>query len=481
MLRSMTRISGIALPAVLALSSAGAQAGKTPPPTTHPPAQQAAPKETPPAAGPAKNFRLPPRRTFSLANGMSVTMVPFGIVPKVTMVLNLRTGVIDEGPNDVTLASVVADMLLEGTTTRTALDISRQAAEMGGSVSASWGSEVSNVSGEALAENASKLAALIADVTLHPKFAPEDLKRIIDKHARDNAIALARPDNVAMKTFREVMYGKHPFARIYPSDSMLRGFTVERVKTFHTTNFSAKRAHLYISGVFDQGAVEKAVRDAFSGWAAGAPPTDNPPKIAAKQQVALVDRPKSVQSAMLMGVAAPSPSSPDWVAMNVADALLGGAFGSRITANIREDKGYTYSPYSFLFTRRGATIWTEGADVTTNVTGASLTEIFKEVDRLRAEAPPEQELAGIKSFLAGTFTIANSNRGGVINQLGFVDLHGLGDEYITNYVKNVLAVKPTDVRAVAEKYIDPKKMSIAIVGDKKLVDPQLGKTKAIVP
>jgi predicted Zn-dependent peptidase len=167
--------------------------------------------------------------------------------------------------------------------------------------------------------------------------------------------------------------------------------------------------------------------------------------------------------------------------MNVADALLGGAFGSRITANIREDKGYTYSPFSFLFTRRGATIWTEGADVTTNVTGASLTEIFKEVDRLRTEAPPEQELAGIKSFLAGTFTISNSNRGGVINQLGFVDLHGLGDEYITNYVKNVLAVKPTDVQAVAEKYIDPKKMSIAIVGDKKLVDPQLGKTKAIVP
>src|SRR5262245_32576734 len=326
--RSMIRIHSILLPAALALSSAGAQATKAAPQSPKAPAQQAAPKETPPAPGPAKNFRLPPRKTFSLANGMTVTMVPFGIIPKVTMVLNLRTGVIDEGPNDVTLASVVADMLLEGTTTRSALDISRQAAEMGGSVSASWGSEVSNVSGEALAENASKLAALIADVTLHPKFAPEDLKRIIDKHARDNAIALARPDNVAMKTFREVMYGNHPFARIYPSESMLRGFTVDRVRAFHTTNFSAKRAHLYISGVYDQSAVEKSVRDAFSGWAAGAPPTDNPPKIAAKQQVALIDRPKSVQSAMLMGVAAPSPTSPDWVAMNVADALLGGAFRS---------------------------------------------------------------------------------------------------------------------------------------------------------
>ena len=83
--------------------------------------------------------------------------------------------------------------------------------------------------------------------------------------------------------------------------------------------------------------------------------------------------------------------------------------------------------------------------------------------------------------MAGNFIITNSNRGGLITQLSFVDLHGLGDSFITNYVKNVLAVTPEDVRATTEKYIDPKKMSIAIVGDKKLVEPQLGKAKAVVP
>ena len=284
-----------------------------------------------------------------------------------------------------------------------------------------------------------------------------------------------------MKRFREVMYGNHPFARIYPPDSMLRSFTVQRVRDFHVKNYVANRAHMYVSGVYDEAAVEKAVRDAFGGWSRGAAATEKPPVIAATQQVAVVDRPKSVQSAMLMGVPAPSPSSPDWIKMNVTDAILGGAFGSRITANIREDKGYTYSPYSFLMARKGGTMWVEGADVTTNVTGASLTEISKEINRLRTEAPPDQELAGIKSYLAGIFTIQNSNRAGIANQLGFVDLYGLGDDYLSNYVKNVLAVTPEDVRATAEKYIDPKKMSVAIVGDKKIIEPQLGKMKPVVP
>jgi predicted Zn-dependent peptidase len=453
----------------------GAQATQSKPPAAQ--AAPGAPKEQPPPAAPAKDFRVPAHRTFALANGMKVTFIPFGTVPKVTMNLELRTGVIDEGPNDVTLASVVGDMLLEATTTRTALDISRQAAEMGGSINSTWGSEQSSVNGEVLSDYATPFVALMADVVLNPKFDSADFKRVIDKHARDNAIALAQADNLVMKKFREVMYGDHPFAHIYPTEEMLRGFTVERVRAFHAKNYTAARAHLYVSGVFDQRAVEKAVRDGFSTWAAGAPPTDHPPVIASGQQVALVDRPKSVQSAVMMGVPAADASGPDWVKMNVTDGLLGGAFGSRITANIREDKGYTYSPYSLLMARRGATIWGEAADVTTNVTGASITEIFREIDRLRAEAPPTPELKGIEQNMAGLFTIQNSSRGGLIGQLSFMDLHGLDDSFLTSYVKNVMAVTPEDVRGTAEKYLVPGKFSVVIVGDKAQVEPQLGKVK----
>lgn len=466
----------VAFAAALSLTPcAGAQTSRT---AQQPPAAQ---KEAPPPLGPAKNFRLPPHRTFALPNGMHVTFIPFGNVPKVTVQVSVRTGIIDEGPNDVSLSNVVADLLLEGTATRSAQDISRQAAEMGGSVNVTPGSEVSTVDGEALSDFGPAFVKLIADVTLHPKFDDADFKRIIDKHARDNAISLAQADNLVVKQFREMMYGSHPFAHLYPTDAQLRAFTVQRAKDFYAKNYSAKRTTVYVSGVFDEAAVEAAIKESFSGWAGGAPPTENPPTIATKQQVQVVDRPNSVQSAMLIGVAVPDPSNADWINMNVTDAILGGAFGSRITANIREDKGYTYSPYSYILTRKKATMWVESEDVTTNVTGASLTETFKEIDRLRTEAPPAAELDGIKNDLAGLFTIRNSSRYGLIGQLQFTNLHGLDDAYLTSYVKSVLAVTPDQVRETAQKYIDPKKISIAIVGDKKQVEPQLGKVKTILP
>lgn len=458
--------------ALLAPTLATSQAPATPAP---------AQKETPPAPGKPKDFRVPARRTLSLPNGMKLTLVPYGRVPKAAIDLRIRTGVIDEGPNDVSLGTVTGSMLLEGTTSRTAQDISRQAAAMGGALSVSSGAEIVSVGGEVLSEFGPAFIALLADVVRQPRFDEADLKRILDQQARNNAIALSQPGTLAQKRFREIVWGNHPFANIYPDEQMLRGFTVERVRDFHAKNYGAARSHLYVSGIFDARAVEKAVRDAFADWPAGAPPTENPPKPAARRQLELVDRPGAVQSSMWMGLPVADPSSPDWVKMNVTDALLGGAFGSRITANIREDKGYTYSPGSFIWTRKGSSLWVEVADVTTNVTGASLKEIFGEMERLRNEAPPEPELAGIKNNLAGIFTIQNSSRTGVINQLQFADLHGLGDDYLRNYVKNIMAVTPEDVRATAQKHLDPAKVSIAIVGDKKVVEPQLGAFRVVVP
>ena len=444
-------------------------------------AQDAPRREAPPAPGTPKNFRVPARRTFSLPNGLQVTLVPFGRVPKVAMELELRTGIIDQGPNDVSLASVVSDMLTEGTTTRSAQDISRLAAEMGGSLNASAGSEVVSIGGEVLSDFGPAFIALLADVTMNPRFDEADLGRVIDKHARDNAIALSSPGTLAQKRFREIMYGSHPFANVFPTDEMLRGFTVGRVRDFHARNFGARRARLYVSGVFNARDVEKAARDAFGAWSAGPAATENPPVITAKRQVEVIDRPNSVQSSIWMGLPVADPSHEDWVKMNVTDALLGGAFASRITANIREDKGYTYSPGSFIWTRKKASMWVETADVTSNVTGASLTEIFREIDRLRTEAPPGPELDGIKNNLAGIFTVQNSSRFGLINQLQFVDLHGLGDGYVSSYVKSIMAVTPEDVRATAERHLDPQKISIAIVGTKKDIEKQLGTVKVITP
>ena len=128
-----------------------------------------------------------------------------------------------------------------------------------------------------------------------------------------------------------------------------------------------------------------------------------------------------MQSTVIIGVPTVDPTHADFIPMTVMDALLGGAFASRITKNIREDKGYTYSPYSELSTRYRDAYWAENADVTTAVTGPSIKEIFAEIDRLQAEPPSAEELKGIQNYLAGTYVLQNSSRAGITGQL---ELHG---------------------------------------------------------
>ena len=149
----------------------------------------------------------------------------------------------------------------------------------------------------------------------------------------------------------------------------------------------------------------------------------------------------------MIGLRVPDPSSPAWIALEVTDSLLGGSFGSRITSNIREQKGYTYSPFSTVNANIKTAHWVETADVTTDVTGPALQEIVGEITRLGKEAPPAAELQGIQKNLAGTFVVQNASRAGVIGQLAFVDRHGLGDDYLAKYVERVNAVTPEQVRA----------------------------------
>jgi predicted Zn-dependent peptidase len=254
---------------------------------------------------------------------------------------------------------------------------------------------------------------------------------------------------------------------------MLSSYTLDQVRAFHRDHFTAGRARLYIAGVFDGAAMEAAVKKAFDGWAKGAD-VAKPAKPAPRSGgFALIDRAGAPQSTLVLGLTVPDPSQADWVALQVTDSLLGGSFASRITANIREQKGYTYSPGSAIDTHPGIARWSETADVTTNVTGPSLKEIFFEIDRLRKEAPPAAELQGIKNNIAGVFVVQNGSRAGVLGQLVFVDRHGLGDQYLSSYVKRVMAVTPEDVRRVANQYLTPDKMTLVVVGDTKTVQEQV--------
>ena len=235
----------------------------------------------------------------------------------------------------------------------------------------------------------------------------------------------------------------------------------------------ASRAHFYVAGRFDGAAVKKAIAESFSGWTKGSAAATAAPKTQAKHVLDVTDRPGAAQSTIFVGLPVPSAESPDNIPLAVTNTLLGGSFGSRITSNIREQKGYTYSPNSQISRRVHDAYWVETADVTTAVTGASLKEIFGEVERLQKEAPGAEELKGIQSFLSGLFVIQNSTRGALIGQLRYVNLQGLGEDYLKTYVQKVNAVTPGDVQRMTAQYIKPEQMTIVVVGDKAKISEQL--------
>ena len=432
-------------------------------------------QEAPPEGGTPRDFNIPEPYTFSLDNGMKATLVTYGVLPKVTAQVIVRTGNVHEDADQVWLADAMGDLLKEGTTTRSAKDIAEEAAQMGGSVNIGVGLDQTYVTGDVLSEFGPDVIALMADVMQNPAFPEDQLERLMRDRVRQLTIQQSQPGTKAMAKFREEMYGDHPYGRLFPTEEMLQGYTVDDIRAFYNENIGAARAHIYVSGRFDRRAMENAIRDAFSDWNSGADAEIVSASPESERKVVIVDVPGAAQSNVYIGLPVVDPSHPDYVALQVTNSLLGGSFASRITSNIREDKGYTYSPYSQVSSRYRDAYWAQVAAVTTSVTGPAIDEIFMEINRLQEEPPSAEELEGIQNYMAGTFVLQNSSRQGIINQLAFLNLHGLDRSYLENYVNNVYAVTPEAVQRVTEAYIRDEEMMIVIAGDRAQIEAQVEK------
>lgn len=430
-------------------------------------------KEVPPAGGTPKDFTLPPKQQYQLDNGLMVTLVPYGSIPKVTISARIMAGNLNEGEN-TWLADLTADLMEEGTRNRSAEDVAREAADMGGSLSIGVGLDQTSVTGEALAEFAPGMVALLADILLEPAFPADQMDRLKRDAVRNVEVALNDPSTMGQIAFSKALYGDHPYGRLFPDIEQINSYTVEQIRAYYEENFGARRTHVYVAGMFDEAAVKAAIDKAFSGWKAGPEPLVMPPEPAqGRQYVDMINRANASQSNVFLGLPTIDPSQPDYIGLQATNAILGGSFGSRITSNIREDKGYTYSPRSSLSVRRLDGYWVQQAAITTDDTAAALKEIYYEINRLRDEAPPQEELTAIQNYMAGIFTLRNSTRQGIINVLNQVALHGQNDSYLTEYVSRVYALTPEDISRVATRYLRPDDMTLVVVGDRARISEEM--------
>jgi zinc protease len=430
-------------------------------------------KQTPPAGGPPKAFTLPAHETYTLANGMKVTLVPYGNIPKVSVSLALRTGSLNEPRELMGVADTTGELLKEGTTSLSATALAESAARMGSTLNVGTGADETAFEMDVLSEYGPDAVKLLADVLQHPLLPESELARLKTNQLRQIAVAKSQPGQIALARFRKLMYGDHPYGEILPTEETVNKMTIADAKKFYADNYGAVRAHIYVAGKFDVAAVKKAIEAGFSGWPKGPAPVENVPKPKTQRLLDVTDRPGAPQATVYVGLPVPSATSPDNVPLSVTNALLGGSFGSRITSNIREKLGCTYSPNSQVSRRYRDAYWVETADITTDCTGKSLGEIFGEIQRLQKEAPARAELQGIQSYLSGLFVIQNSSRGALIGQLRYVDLQGLGEDYLKTYVQKVNAVTPADVQKMTAEYIKPDQMTIVVVGDKAKITEQL--------
>jgi predicted Zn-dependent peptidase len=428
---------------------------------------------TPPPGTEPRPFKLPAIETYKLKNGVAVTLAAYGTAPKATVRVVVRAGNINDGDKPW-ISDLAADMMQEGAGGMTGAQLDMAAAAMGGDLTIGVGLDETFANIDVLGENAEEALALIADVLQRPAFPETEFAKNKQNMLRELSVQRSEPQPLANNAFIDLIYPDHPYAAAQlPPTEKIEAMTLEDVKAYHSANFGGARTHVYVVGRFDRKAVKKAVANEFGAWTEGPGPLIMPPGAARPAQVALVDRPGAVQSTIRLGKRVPPLDGT--LELEAADTILGGYFSSRITRNIREDKGYTYSPNSAVSAEYRAAYWRQNADITTEATGPALVEIMKEIRGLQNAPPSAAELEGIQNYMNGIYVIGLASRQGMTGQIAFANLHELGLDYLENYVSLVQGLTPEAVQLAAKNSLDIDEMSLVVVGDLAKVRPQIEK------
>jgi predicted Zn-dependent peptidase len=434
-----------------------------------------------PGVGAERPFQLAPRVERTLANGLRVIVAKQTAVPKVTVTLTVLTGYSSDPADQTGLAQLTSEIVQEGTKTRTSKEIRRDAFGMGGSLASIVSQDFTSITVRGLAEYATPLVDLLADVVLTPAMPPDELAILKQQHLQGVAQNKSSPQFLANLEFRRALFGDHPYARTSESEASLQAIDRAKVEAFHRSYYRPNNAFVLVVGAIEPDAAVAAIEKAFGKWTRGDVPKPTfaaPPTITGRR-VYFIQRPNSIQSSIALGNAAIKRGDPRWYELTLANTIYGGAFNSRIVRNIREEKGYTYSPQSAMTGFGNAGFYRFSADVRNEVTGPTLNEVFKEIDKMRAEGSDGAELQGAKSYLRGIFPIQTATQTGLSATLNNVYVFGLPKDYPETFRAKIAAVTPEQVKNGAAALLGSENSVIAIVGDWAKVKDQLAAYKDI--
>ena len=456
-----------------------------PPPVTA--LQQAPDRSVAPKPGPPPALKLPPIEKRTLSNGLPVSVVELHKVPVVHISLIVKSGSAADPRGKFGLASLTAEMLDEGAGSRNALQIADAVDYLGASLSTSSTSDASYVELHVPVARLGDALPIMADVALRPTFPREELQRVREELLTSLIQAEDDPESLIEFAFPRLVYGpQHRYGTLsIGTAAAVKGFTIADMRQFHAQTYVPSNAGLIVTGDITAASAVARLETAFGAWKGTAPAAATipaAPQLTARQ-VYVLDKPGAAQSQIRIGWIGVPRSTPDYFALRVLNTILGGSFTSRLNQNLREAHGYAYGASSVFDMRRGAGPFYATAGVQTDKTAEALTEFFKELDGIRKPIPAD-EVEKAKNYVALLMPRNFETTESMAGSLATAFVYNLPPDYFSTFTERVRAVTPAEVHAAAERYIQPDKFAVVVVGDRKVIEPgikalNLGAIKAV--
>jgi predicted Zn-dependent peptidase len=434
-----------------------------------------------PPPGPSPVLKVPTWTKTQLSNGATLIVSERHGLPLISFNITFVGGSNQFEPADKRgVAALTSSMLTEGTTTKTGDQLSDALQLLGTNVGAGVSAEDGSIGFTSTTKNFEPTLAIMADMMLNSTFPAEALERLRGRTLVNLTQAKDQPTVVGGQVFLKVLYGgSHPYGQ-RATETSIKAITRDDIVAFQKAYFQPGRAIITVVGDITTLQAKTAIEKGLSAWAkAGTKPSFDYPKYPEPQatKIYLIDKPGAAQSVVNIGIPGPPRNTPDYFALQVLNTILGGQFQSRLNANIREQKGYSYGVSSSFGFGKGPGPFRAGGSIVSDKTDLALIEFMKELKGIEGGIPiTDDELKTAKDNLIQGLPARFSSVNAISGSITTLALQNLPDDYYQSYAKNVAAITKEDLLRVAKQYVDLSHIAIVIVGDRNKVEAGLKAT-----
>ncbi|MEK7818838.1 MAG: pitrilysin family protein [Bacteroidota bacterium] len=422
-------------------------------------------------------LKLPVMQKAKLNNGLQIILVEHHELPVVQMQMVLNCGLLQENISGV--ANLTANMLDEGTTKRTALEIADDISFLGSNININSSNDASFATVLTIKENLESTFEIFSDIILHPTFPEKEWDRIKKQQLASLQQQKDMPAFVASNIFSKTLFGdEHPYGRNSSGTiESVNKITIDDLKNYYKENYLPNQSTLIIVGDVKIEEVQKLVNKYLGKWENGIAKSftiSQTPTIESTK-IILIDKPQAAQSEIRVGHIGVARNNEDFFALTLLNTILGGQFTSRINMNLRESKGYTYGARSGFAMNKYPGAFTISAPVKSSVTDSSLIEIMKEFNLIISENVTEKELQLAKNSIIRSLPQGFETPSQIASQISNLVVNNLPDDYYNTLVEKYSAISMEEILRVGKKYLSPNKSAIVIVGDLPLIKESIAK------